>query len=189
MGPVLSVSTAQNTHCHHQQPRHRENSLCGQGKGRETGARTWELPFPHASSQCHQAPGHLQQQETTMYGKKGHTRVVAAVQIRKAKLTHVVRDKQGNSSLMMAVEGPGHPLQHRGDTVTPLCYGHSSTAARTCCGIPKGGLTKARCVFVTRMLWACCRKSRITLWASCYTGGQNWQHTQSCVKIAKFVVF
>lgn len=60
-----------------------------------------------------------------MYGKKGHTRVVAAVQTRKAKLTHVVRDKQGNSSLTMAVEGPGHPLQHRGDTVTPLCYGHS----------------------------------------------------------------
>lgn len=52
------------------------------------------------------APRHLQQQqETTMYGKKGHTRAVAAVQAWKAELTHVGRDKEGSSSLMMAV-GP-----------------------------------------------------------------------------------
>lgn len=47
-----------------------------------------------------------------MHGKKGHRGVVAAIQAWKAKLTRVVRDKEGNSSLMTAVEGPGHPLQH-----------------------------------------------------------------------------
>lgn len=48
---VLSVPRApggQNTRCHHQ--KHHGNRLCGQGKGREMGVRTWELPFPQASS-------------------------------------------------------------------------------------------------------------------------------------------
>lgn len=92
-------------HCHHQRPGHHENRLWPRpGKGKRS--KDMGTPLPprvltvSPGSQAPPAAGdHNVRKEGT------HTRVVAAIQTRKAKLPHVGRDREGNGSLMMAV-GP-----------------------------------------------------------------------------------